>query len=154
LKTLAVGGVGDDLMGDLGAASACVSSASIRLDHAARERMEDVSCNRHHARRRLAPGTAHGGRDRQTSSLPMAMLPKVAGAKVFHAGGVGLMHAMDKGTHCRGDEGGEGRRRDRTTADIFASRATTCHAVASILPYTDLFPAVDRGGRALAGLAT
>ena len=52
------------------------------------------------------------------------MLPKVAGAKVFHAGGVGLMHAMDKGRTAEVMKAAKAAGA-LTTADIFRGLGQT-----------------------------
>ena len=64
LKTLAVGGVGDDLMGDWVLERLRHFGVDTSSD-AAREGMEDVLVDRHDAGRWIAPGAAHGGRHRQ-----------------------------------------------------------------------------------------
>src|SRR4029453_19177686 len=80
-----------------------------------------------------------------------AMLPKVAAAKVFHAGGVGLMHAMDTGRTAEVMKEAKAAGA-LTTADICAVSTGDLPAVASVLPYTDYFlPSIEEA-RALAGL--
>ena len=72
-----------------------------------------------------------------------AMLPKVTDVKMFHAGGVGLMRAMDQGHTAEVMKAAKARGAI-TTADIFAGSPGDMPAVARVLPYTDYFmPSIE-----------
>ena len=72
-----------------------------------------------------------------------AMIPRVVDAKVFHVGGVGLMTAMDQGQSAvvmkAAKAGGA-----ITTVDVFAGSPKDLPAIARVLPYTDYFmPSIE-----------
>ena len=79
------------------------------------------------------------------------MIPRVVDTKVFHAGGVGLMDAMDKGQSAivmkAAKAGGA-----TTTVDVFAGSPKDLPAVAQVLPYTDYFMPSIEEAQALCGL--
>jgi sugar/nucleoside kinase (ribokinase family) len=80
-----------------------------------------------------------------------AMVAKVIDATVVHAGGVGLMHAMDRGRTA------EVLRAAKaigaiTTVDVFAGSPADMPAVASVLPFTDYFMPSIEEAQALSGL--
>jgi len=150
LKTLAIGGVGDDLMGDwvldrlrhFG-----VDTWAMQREKGWRTSSSIVTTRADGSRPALHMAGATGN-----FFVSDAALPKVVAAKVFHAGGVGLMHAMDEGRTAEvmkaAKAGGA-----VTTADIFAVAADDMPAVASILPHTDYFlPSIEEAF-ALSGLA-
>ena len=125
LKTLAVGGVGEDLMGDW----VVQRLRHFGVDTSTMQRKNDwktsssiVTTRADGSRPALHMAGATGN-----FFVTEAMLPKVISAKVFHAGGVGLMHAGRVGA-CR-------RRRNpgRWTVDsvIAAASSARWHAVRS-----------------------
>jgi len=150
LKTLAVGGVGDDLMGDW---------VLTRLRHFGVDASTMQRQNGWKTSSSIVTTRADGSRP----ALHMAgatgdffvaddVLPRIVDTKVFHAGGVGLMHAMDKGRTAQVMKAAKVAGA-LTTADIFAVSADDMPAVASILPYTDYFlPSIEEA-QALAGLS-
>jgi len=149
LSTLAVGGVGDDLMGDwvlqrlrhFG-----VDTSAMQREKGWKTSSSIVTTRRDGSRPALHMSGATGD-----FYVGDAMLPQVTSAKVLHAGGVGLMHAMDRGRTAEvmaaAKAGGA-----RTTVDVFAGSPDDMPAVASVLPFTDYFlPSIEEA-RALSGL--
>ncbi len=149
LKTLAVAGLGEDLMGDW---------VLRRLQHFG----VDVSAVQRRPGWKTSSSIVTTRMDGSRPALHMkgatgnfyvddAMLPKAADTKVFHAGGVGLMDAMDKG------RSGEVMKAAKTagaitTVDVFAGSPEDMPAVADVLPYTDYFlPSIEEA-QALSGL--
>ena len=149
LKTLAVGGVGDDLMGDwviqrlrhFG-----VDTSTIQRENGWKTSSSIVTTRADGSRPALHMAGATGD-----FFVTEAELPNVIAAKVFHAGGVGLMHAMDKGRTAEvlGAAKAAGA---TTTVDVFAGSPNDMPAVASVLPYTDYFVPSIEEARALTGL--
>jgi sugar/nucleoside kinase (ribokinase family) len=149
LKTLAVGGVGDDLMGDwvlqrlrhFG-----VDTSTMQREKGWKTSSSIVTTRADGSRPALHMAGATG-----TFFVSDAELPTVVSAKVFHAGGVGLMHAMDKGRTAEVMKAAKAAGA-LTTADIFAVSSDDMPAVARILPYTDYFlPSIEEA-QALSGL--
>ena len=149
LKTLAVGGVGDDLMGDW----VVQRLRRFGVDTSAMQRKNEwktsssiVTTRADGSRPALHMAGATGN-----FFVTEAMLPKIISAKVLHAGGVGLMHAMDKSRTAEvlsaaKDAGAI------TTVDVFAGSPDDMPAVASVLPHTDYFLPSSEEARALSGL--
>ncbi|MDE2445745.1 MAG: kinase [Alphaproteobacteria bacterium] len=149
LKTLAVAGVGEDLMGDW-----------------VRKRLSDFGVDtwgvQHKPEWRTSSSMVMTRKDGSRPALHLlgstkdffvddAMIPRVVDAKVFHIGGAGLMTAMDKGQNRvvlnAAKAGGA-----TTTVDIFAASPKDLPAVADILPYTDYFMPSIEEAQALCGL--
>lgn len=149
LKVLAVGGLGDDLMGDW-----------------VRRRLEQFSIDT--SMMQLCPDTGTSSSivttrpDGQRPALHMrgatgafeikaADIDKILDAKVVHLGGTGLMDRMD------GPPSfalmAEAKRRGRiTTLDVFAATSEDMHKVSGLLPHTDYFiPSIEEA-RALSNL--
>jgi sugar/nucleoside kinase (ribokinase family) len=149
LRTLAVGGVGDDLMGDW------------VLQRLARFGV-DTSCMQREAGWKTSASIVTTRADGSRPALHRAgatgdfvvadaMVAKVIDATVVHAGGVGLMHAMDRGRTA------EVLRAAKavgaiTTVDVFAGSPADMPAVASVLPFTDYFMPSIEEAQALSGL--
>jgi sugar/nucleoside kinase (ribokinase family) len=79
------------------------------------------------------------------------MLERVVDCTVFHIGGVGLTEAMDKGRN------GEVMKAAKsagatTTVDVFAGSPKDLPAIANVLPYTDYFMPSIEEAQALTGL--
>lgn len=146
----AVGGVGEDLMGDW---------VLQRLQHFG----IDISAMQRKPGWKTSSSIVTTRRDGSRPALHMkgatgdfyvddAMADKITDTRVFHAGGVGLMAAMDKGRT------GEVMKLAKakgatTTVDIFASSPDDLPAIARVLPYTDYFlPSIEEA-MALTGLA-
>ena len=150
LKTLAVGGIGDDLMGDW---------VIERLQHFG----VDTSTMQRETHWKTSSSIVTTRGDGSRPALHMsgatgnffvtdAMLPKIVDAKVFHVGGVGLMHAMDKGRTAEVIAAAKAAGA-LTTVDVFAGSPDDMAAVASVLPDTDYFlPSIEEA-RALSGLS-
>jgi sugar/nucleoside kinase (ribokinase family) len=141
LKSLAVGGVGDDLMGDwvIG-----------RLKHFG----VDASCMQKQKGWKTSSSIVTTRADGSRPALHMKgatgdfyvtdrEMEKAADTKVFHAGGVGLMYAMDKGRTAEVMKAAKSKGAV-TTADVFAGSPDDMPAVASVLPHTDYFmPSIE-----------
>ena len=150
LKTLAVGGVGHDLMGDW---------VLKRLQHFG----VDTSTMQQQQGWKTSSSIVTTRRDGSRPALHMrgatadfyvddAMMGQVTGAQVVHIGGIGLMRKMDQGRNAelmkRAKKNGA-----VTTVDIFAGSKDDMPAVAMVLPYTDYFiPSIEEA-QALTGLA-
>jgi sugar/nucleoside kinase (ribokinase family) len=150
LRTLAVGGVGDDPMGDW---------VLQRLAHFG----VDTSCMQRERGWKTSSSIVTTRRDGSRPALHMsgatgdfivtdAMLAKVVDAKVVHAGGVGLMHAMDRGRTAEVLRAAKAAGAI-TTVDVFAGSPADLPAVAAVLPYTDYFMPSIEEAQALSGLA-
>jgi sugar/nucleoside kinase (ribokinase family) len=150
LKTLAVAGVGEDLMGDW---------VLQRLKHFG----VDTWGVQHKPEWRTSSSIVTTRADGSRPALHMlgatkdffvdeTMIPRVVDAKVFHIGGVGLMNAMDKGQNAvvmkAAKAGGA-----ITTVDVFAGSPKDLPAIASVLPYTDYFMPSIEEAQALCGLS-
>jgi sugar/nucleoside kinase (ribokinase family) len=148
LRTLAVGGVGNDLMGDW----VLARLASFGVDCSLMQRQDGwktsssiVTTRRDGSRPALHMAGATG-----SFFVGDAMVGKAVDATVFHAGGVGLMHAMD------GRRTAEVLRAAKaagaaTTVDIFAGSPDDLPAVARVLQYTDYFMPSIEEAQALSG---
>ena len=149
LKTLAVGGLGEDLMGDW---------VLQRMKHF----VVDTSAMQHSDKWKTSSSIVTTRADGSRPALHMkgatgnfVVQPqdydKVTDAKVFHLGGVGLMDAMD------GEPNRNLMRHAKehgciTTVDIFAGSAEDLPDVAAVLPYTDYFMPSIEEARALSGI--
>ncbi len=149
LKTRAVGGLGNDLMGDW-----------------VMQRLKDFQVDTQMMQRQpgwktsssIVTTRADGSRPAlhmtgATSTFVVA--PKdfdnATNAKVFHLGGVGLMHAMDGEANASLMKHAKARG-CITTVDIFAATADDLPDVAAVLPYTDYFMPSIEEARALSGI--
>ncbi len=150
LKTLAVGGVGADLMGDW---------VLQRLKHFG----VDTSCMQQQPGWKTSSSIVTTRRDGSRPALHMrgatadffvddVMINQVIDSTVVHVGGVGLMRNMDQGRSV------EVMKRAKqngciTTVDIFAGSKDDMRAVGLVLAYTDYFmPSVEEA-QALTGLS-
>jgi sugar/nucleoside kinase (ribokinase family) len=141
LKTLAVAGVGEDLMGDW----VLQRLAHFGVDTSAVQRKPEWKTSSS-----IVTTRADGSRPAlhmigatKDFYVDNAMIPRVVDAKVFHIGGVGLMDAMDIGQNAvvmkAAKAGGA-----ITTVDVFAGSPKDMPAIASVLPYTDYFmPSIE-----------
>jgi len=149
LKTLAVGGVGDDLMGDWVVQRLRhfgVDTSTMQRKNGWRTSSSIVTTRADGSRPALHMAGATGN-----FFVTEAVLPKVISAKVLHAGGVGLMHAMDKRRTAEVLSAAKNAGAT-TTVDVFAGSPDDMPAVASVLPHTDYFlPSIEEA-RALSGL--
>jgi sugar/nucleoside kinase (ribokinase family) len=149
LKTRAIGGVGEDLMGDW---------VMQRLHHFG----VDTGMMQHSPGWKTSSSIVTTRADGSRPALHMkgatgtfTVAPgdfdKATDAKVFHLGGVGLMDAMD------GEANAMLMRHAKqagciTTVDIFAGSAEDLPDVDVVLPYTDYFMPSIEEARALSGL--
>ena len=149
LKTLAVGGVGEDLMGDW---------VLQRLNHFG----VDTSMMQHNPGWKTSSSIVTTRIDGSRPALHMKGatgnfvvepkdFAKVADAKVVHLGGVGLMDAMDGAANAKLIRFAK-KQGCITTVDIFAGSADDLPDVAAVLPYTDYFMPSIEEARALSGL--
>ena len=150
LKTLAVGGVGTDLMGDW---------VLRRLAHFG----VDISAMQQQPGWKTSSSIVTTRLDGSRPALHMrgatadfyvddAMMDQVIDAAVVHIGGIGLMKKMDTGRNA------ELMRQAKlngavTTVDIFAGSKDDMPAVAMVLPHTDYFMPSIEEAEALTGLA-
>jgi sugar/nucleoside kinase (ribokinase family) len=149
LKTLAVGGVGDDLMGDW---------VLQRLQHFGIDTFAMQQRTGWKTSSSIVTTRADGSRPALHMKgatgnffVDDAMLSKVTDAKIFHTGGVGLMHEMDNGRAADVMKAAK-KAGAITTADVFAGSPDDMPAVASILPHTDYFMPSIEEAQALTGL--
>ena len=150
LTTLAVGGVGDDLMGDW--VLQRLRHFGVDISTMQREKHWKTSSSIVTTRADGSRPALHMSGATGNFFVTEAMLPNIVDAKVFHAGGVGLMHAMDNGRTAEVMAAAK-RAGALTTVDVFAGSPDDMPAVANVLPYTDYFlPSIEEA-RALAGLS-
>jgi sugar/nucleoside kinase (ribokinase family) len=149
LKTLAVGGVGQDLMADWVLA---------RLQHFG----VDTSCMQQRPGWKTSSSIVTTRADGSRPALHMkgatkdffvddSTFPQVTDTTLFHVGGVGLTEAMDKGQNAKVMQAAK-TRGATTTVDVFAGSPKDLPAIASVLPYTDYFMPSIEEAQALTGL--
>ena len=149
LKTLAVGGVGEDLMADW---------VLQRLKHFG----VDTSAMQQKLGWKTSSSIVTTRADGSRPALHMkgatkdfyvddAMISKIVDAKVFHVGGVGLTEAMDHGQNAVVMKAAKAAGA-LTTVDVFAGSPKDLPAIASVLPYTDYFMPSIEEAQALTGL--
>ena len=150
LKVKAVGGVGNDDMGDW----VLMKLQKFGIDIANMERCPDfmtsssiVTTRPDGARPALHKLGATAGfyvTDEQVDA--------VLDAKIFHVGGVGLMDKMDQGRTA--EIMAEAKKRGRTTTlDVFASTPDDMPKIAPLLQHTDFFMPSEEEAMALSGLS-
>ena len=148
LRTLAVGGVGDDLMGDWvlqRLAHFGVDTSAMQREPGWKTSSSIVTTRRDGSRPALHMSGATGN-----FRVPDAMLAQVVDATVFHAGGVGLMHAMDDGRTAELLRAAQAAGAV-TTVDVFAGSPHDMPAIATVLPFTDYFMPSIEEAQALSG---
>jgi sugar/nucleoside kinase (ribokinase family) len=150
LSCLAVGGVGEDLMGDWvlrRVAGFGVDVSGLQRIPGGRTSSSIVTTRADGSR----PALHLRGATRDFT-VDAALMEKVTDATVVHLGGVGLMDAMD------GAPNADLMRRAKakgaiTTVDVFAGSPADLPDVDAVLPFTDYFIPSDEEARALSGLA-
>jgi len=149
LKTLAVGGVGDDLMGDWviqRLAHFGVDTSGMQREKGWKTSSSIVTTRADGSRPALHMAGATGN-----FFVTDAMLPNITAARVFHAGGVGLMRAMDQ-TRTAEVMAAAKSAGALTTVDVFAGSPDDLPAIARVLQHTDYFlPSIEEA-QALTGL--
>lgn len=149
LHTLAVGGVGNDLMGDwvlqrlrhFG-----VDTSSMQQIEGAKTSSSIVTTRADGTRPALHMKGATGD-----FYVDDEMMKQVIDARVVHIGGIGLMDRMDKGRNAELMKRAKAHGAT-TTLDIFAGSPDDLPAVAQVLPHIDYFiPSVEEA-QALTGL--
>lgn len=150
LKTLAVGGVGEDLMGDWVLA---------RLQHFGVDTWGMQRKPGWKTSSSIVTTRADGSRPAlhmkgatKDFFVDEAMFAQVTDARVFHIGGVGLTEAMDKGQNGRLMKAAKAAG-CVTTVDVFAGSPKDLPAIADVLPYTDYFMPSIEEAQALTGLS-
>jgi sugar/nucleoside kinase (ribokinase family) len=149
LKTLAIGGVGEDLMGDW----VLQRLQYFGVDVSAIQRKPGWKTSSSIVTTR-ADGTRpalHMKGATKDFFVPDSMFPQVTDAKVFHLGGVGLTEAMDKGQNAKAMKAAKAAGAT-TTVDVFAGSPKDLPAIADVLPYTDYFMPSIEEAQALTGL--
>lgn len=151
LNVLAVGGIGDDLMGEwvirrLGQFG--IDTSMMQLCKGVGTSSSIVTTRPDGQRPALHMRGATGA-----FIISEADYDKVLDAKVIHVGGTGLMDRMDGERSFQLMK--EARRRGRiTTLDVFAADKKDMANVAGLLPFTDYFiPSIEEA-QALSGLRT
>jgi len=148
LKTMAVAGVGQDLMGDWvlqRLAYFGVDTAMVQSQPGWRTSSSMVTTRMDGSRPALHLRGAT--KDFFVADTDIA---KVTNTKVFHAGGVGLMEAMDKGQTAKVMQAAKANGAI-TTVDVFAGSPADLSAIAQVLPYTDYFMPSIEEAQALCG---
>ncbi|MEM9583515.1 MAG: PfkB family carbohydrate kinase [Pseudomonadota bacterium] len=149
LSVQAVGGVGQDDMGDW--VIQCLGKYGV--DSKNMERVEGfatsssiVTTRPNGARPALHRKGATGG-----FYVTDDQIDTVLDTKILHIGGVGLMDAMDKGRTAELMQEAKARR-CITTLDVFAATQDDFGLVEPLLPYTDYFMPSEEEAMALSGL--
>ena len=149
LKTQAVGGVGEDLMGDW--VMERLRHFDVDTDMMQRKPGWKTSSSIVTTRADGSRPALHMKGATGRFVVEGKDADRVIDAKVFHLGGVGLMDAMD------GEANAYLMKRAKdsgciTTVDIFAGSADDLPDVAAVLPWTDYFMPSIEEARALSGL--
>jgi sugar/nucleoside kinase (ribokinase family) len=149
LKSRAVGGVGNDDMGDW----VLMKLARFGIDTSMMARCEGFTTSSSLVTTR--PDGARPALHKRGATdgfyIGDDQIDNLLDTRILHVGGVGLMDRMDAG---RTEEiMSEARRRGViTTLDVFASTPDDLPKVARLLPYTDYFLPSEEEARALSGL--
>jgi sugar/nucleoside kinase (ribokinase family) len=149
LRARAVGGVGDDDMGDW----VLMKLAKFGIDISMMARCEGFTTSSSIVTTR--PDGARPALHKRGATdgfyIDDSQIDDLLDTRILHVGGVGLMNRMDQG---RTEEiMAEAKRRGViTTLDVFASTPDDLPKVARLLPYTDYFLPSEEEARALSGL--
>ena len=143
LNTLAVAGVGDDLMGDW----VLQRLQHFGVDTSGVQRQPGWKTSSSIVLTRADGSRPALHRKGATADFFVTddMIPRAVDTKVFHAGGVGLMDAMDKGRSAVVMKAAKAAGA-MTTVDVFAGSPKDLPAVAAGSSLYGLFHALDRGG--------
>lgn len=149
LSVQAVGGVGEDLMGDW----VLRRLADFGIDTANMQRCPDYTTSSSVVTTR--PDGARPALHKRGATAGFFVgddqIDRVLDTAILHVGGVGLMDRMDKGRTA--DVLAEARKRGcRTTLDVFASTPDDLPLVRPLLEHTDFFMPSEEEAMALSGL--
>ncbi len=149
LKVQAVGGVGDDLMGDW----VLRRLADFDVDTENMQRCSEFSTSSSIVTTR--PDGARPALHKLGATAGFYVdddrIDRVLETKIFHIGGVGLMDRMDKGRSA--EVMAEAKERGCvTTLDVFASTPDDMALIKPLLPHTDYFMPSEEEAMALSGL--
>ncbi|MEM9440659.1 MAG: PfkB family carbohydrate kinase [Pseudomonadota bacterium] len=149
LKVQAVGGVGDDLMGDW----VLRRLADFDVDTENMQRCSDFSTSSSIVTTR--PDGARPALHKLGATAGFYVdddrIDRVLETKIFHIGGVGLMDRMDQGRSA--EVMAEAKERGCvTTLDVFASTPNDMALIKPLLPHTDYFMPSEEEAMALSGL--
>ena len=149
LKVQAVGGVGNDLMGDW----VLRRFADFDVDTQMMQRIPDMTTSSSVVTTR--PDGARPALHKRGATagfyITDEMVDRVLDTKIFHVGGVGLMDAMDKGRNA--ELLAEAKARGiTTTLDVFASTPEDFPLIRPLLAHTDYFMPSEEEAMALSGM--
>ena len=149
LKVQAVGGVGNDLMGDW----VLRRFAEFEVDTQMMQRVPNMTTSSSVVTTR-PDGQRPALHKRGATAgffVEDAQIDRVLDTKILHVGGVGLMDAMDKGRNA--EVLAEAKSRGiTTTLDVFASTSEDLSLIKPLLPHTDFFMPSEEEAMALSGL--
>ncbi len=149
LKTLAVGGVGQDIMADWVLERLKhfnVDTSGIQQKPGWKTSSSIVTTRADGSRPAL-----HMKGATKDFFVTEDQFPQITDTRVFHVGGVGLTEAMDKGQNAKAMKAAKAAGA-ATTVDVFAGSPKDLPAVADVLPYTDYFMPSIEEAQALCGL--
>ncbi len=149
LKTRAIGGLGNDLMGDW--VMQRLTDFNVDTEMLQRQPGWKTSSSIVTTRHDGSRPALHMTGATSTFIVEPKDFDKATDAKVFHLGGVGLMHAMDGKANASLMKHAKARG-CITTVDVFAASADDLPDVAAVLPYTDYFMPSIEEARALSGI--
>jgi sugar/nucleoside kinase (ribokinase family) len=149
LRCLAVGGVGEDLMGDW--VLKRLTDFGVDTSTMQRKPRWKTSSSIVTTRPDGARPALHMKGATADFLVDDAMLEQVVDSRVVHLGGVGLMREMDKGRNAELLRIAKARGAT-TTVDVFAGSPDDLPAVAAVLPHTDYFMPSIEEAQALTGL--
>jgi sugar/nucleoside kinase (ribokinase family) len=149
LNVQAVGGVGNDLMGDW----VLRRMADFNINTNLMQRCPDFSTSSSIVTTR--PDGARPALHKLGATagfyIDDSQIDRVLDTKILHIGGVGLMDAMDKGRNA--EVLVEAKKRGcTTTLDVFASKPEDLEALKPLLKHTDYFMPSEEEAMALSGL--
>ena len=151
LRTQAVGGIGNDDMGDW----VLMKLGSFGVDTAHMERCPDfttsssvVTTRPNGARPALHKLGATAG-----FYVSDAALDRVTDTGILHVGGVGLMGRMDDAGRTEAVMAAAKAKGAQTTLDVFAATREDMGRVAPLLPHTDFFMPSEEEAMAMTGLS-
>lgn len=150
LRVQAVGGVGQDDMGDW----VLMKLGRFGIDTALMQRCDGFTTSSSIVTTR--PDGARPALHKRGATdgffVDDSQIDRLLDTRILHVGGVGLMNRMDDAGRTA-EVMSEARRRGViTTLDVFASTAADLPKVAALLPHTDYFLPSEEEARALSGL--